>query len=113
MEIEINRKVLNFSGDEEPYKKGWVIMVPLEATASQLGFDISKNRSGDTIWVEKGDDSFALEQDSRTYRLNGRRDSLPAEVENRNGVIFVPLEAFTKVVRGTVNVNGTKYRTGS
>lgn len=113
IEIEIDRKMLNFRADEEPYKKGWVIMVPLEATAEQLGFDVSKNRSGDTLWVEKGDDAFTVEQDSKTYRLNGRRDSLPAEVESRNGIIFVPLDAFTKVVRGTVSVNGTKYRPGS
>lgn len=113
LEIEIDRKSLRYRGDEEPYRNDWVVMVPLEATADQLGFEVSQSRSGDTVWVEKGDDVFAVEQDSKSYRLNGRRDTLPAKAEMRNGILFVPLEAFSKVVRGTVIVNGTKYRPGS
>jgi hypothetical protein len=109
LRIEIDGKELKFAPDERPFKEGWVLMVPLESTADQLGYLIEKNRSG-SFRIESGVDVLTVEQDSKGYRLNDRRGSLPSEVQIKSGVTFVPIDAFTKLAKGSVYVNGTKYR---
>lgn len=109
LRIEIDRRTLSFRAGEQPYRKDWIVMVPLESTADQLGYQFDRDRdNGFRLWNE--DDEITLEQGSRSYRLNGGRGSLPAEVEVRNGTPFVPIDVFTKLAKGSVTVNGTKYR---
>ena len=55
-------------------------MIPLRRTLSQLDMDVSGER--DSIYVvTDGDNVLRLEQDSRSYRLNGRRGELARELE--------------------------------
>jgi hypothetical protein len=109
LRIEVDGKELRFANDERPYKEGWVLMVPLESVADQLGYRVEKDRSG-FFRIENEADLLTLEQDSKTYRLNSKRGSLPSEVQEKNGVTFVPIDAFTKLSKSSVYVNGTKYR---
>ncbi|HVT13910.1 MAG TPA: stalk domain-containing protein [Fimbriimonadaceae bacterium] len=110
LHIEIGRTALRYSGDAQPYRDGWLIMVPLRSTAEQLGYRVSDDEAEASFRIEDDKDVLVLEQDSRSYSLNHRRDSLPAKVTVRDGVAYAPIDAFTVLTKSTVVVNGTKYR---
>lgn len=110
LRIEIDRKAMRYSRDEQPYRDGWIIMVPLRSTAEQLGFRVSAGDDEGSFRIENDKDLLVVEQDSRDYSLNHRRDSFPTAIRVRDGVAYAPIDAFTALTKGTVIVNGTKYR---
>lgn len=113
LRIEINHKGMRYSRDEQPYRDGWIIMVPLRSTAEQLGFRVSNDDHEGSFRIENDKDVLLVEQDSRDYSLNHRRDSFLTAIKVRDGVAYAPIDAFTALTKGTVIVNGTKYRSQS
>jgi len=110
LKIEIDRKQMRYSGGEAPYKDGWIIMVPLKATAEQLGFTVSKDKADGSYRIENDSDVLVVERDSKDYSFNHNDGTLPARVVVQDGVAYIPIDAFTMLAKGSVFVNGTKYR---
>ncbi|MFI5384967.1 MAG: stalk domain-containing protein [Fimbriimonadales bacterium] len=110
LHIEIGRKAMDYRNDEQPYRNGWIVMVPLKATAAQLGYSVSKDDAEGSYRIESDADVLVVEQDSRDYRLNRNQGTLPRAVQVRDGVAYVPIDVFTLLTKGAVVVNGTKYR---
>lgn len=107
--IQVGSRTLRFTNDERPYRSNGVVMVPLRSTAEQLDLDLSVDRSSGQVRLENEDDRLVLEQESKSYRLNGRAGTLPLATERRNGVEYVPLDAFGMVIRSRITVDGTRY----
>lgn len=107
--IQVGSRSLRYTNDLRPYRSNGVVMVPLRSTAEQLNLDLSVDRNSGQARLENEDDRLVLEQDSKTYRLNGKGGTLPLATERRNGVEYVPLEAFGMVVRSRIIVDGTRY----
>lgn len=95
--IEYKGKVLEFPDDLSPYRSGEVVMVPLSRFARIVGLDLNATDDGKTFFLESEDNILRIEQDSRNCRLNGRQDTLPRPTEKRGSVLFVPLDAFSKM----------------
>lgn len=110
LSIEIDGRTLRFGNDERPFRVDSTVMVPLESTASQLNISVSKDRYSRSITLSNGEDEATVEQDQKGYRLNDRRGTLPAEVEVKSGITFVPIDIFALLQRGSVYINGTRYR---
>lgn len=108
--IEIDKTAMRYDDKEQPYRKDWIIMVPLRSTAEQLGYHVGEDSSPNSYRIENDDNVLVVEQDSRSYSLNHRRGTLPAQVEVRDGVAYVPIDTFTMLTKGNVTINGTKYR---
>lgn len=105
--VECDGRDVHFQPEAQPYKIGSTIMVPLEQMAKELGFDVSKTDRG-IFYVEDEENSLKLEQNGTEYRLNGKRSSLPRAVVERDGVVYVPIEAFAALKRDSLKVNGTR-----
>jgi hypothetical protein len=108
MRIEFNGRPMRFGGNEQPYRMGNSVMVPLERAASQMSLDVQI--SGRTILVEDDDSILKLEQDSDAYRLNGKRGIMPRNVVKRGNTIYVPLEVLAAMKREAITVDGTRVR---
>lgn len=106
--IEFNRRELRFPQDEQPYREGNVWMVPLAATAEQLGFQVDGSDDSRRIYVEDDENVLIFEQGSKTYRLNGRRIEMPVATAVRNNRLFVPIDAFSAAKSGQISINGTR-----
>lgn len=98
---------LQFPAEETPFRDGGTWMVPLQQTAEQLGMAVDAVNSR-RILVEDDETVLVLEQDSRAYRLNGRKGELTRNVTRRNNVIYVPLDAFFAAKSGRWSVDGTR-----
>jgi hypothetical protein len=109
LQIEIDRKAMHYRDDERPFRDGWILMVPLRTTAEQLGYTVNRDSSEGTIRIENESDVLSVEQNSKGYALNNRRGTFSKSVEVRDGVAYVPIDAFTMLTKGSVYVNGTKY----
>jgi hypothetical protein len=112
-EIEIDGKTMTYRDDVRPYRHGWIVMVPLRSTGEQLGFRVSKDDSDNTYRLESDSNVLVLEHEGKGYSLNNQRGSLPTEIEVKDGVAYAPIDTFTMLVKGSVYVNGTKYRPGT
>lgn len=110
IDIEFAGRRLRFSGDQQPYRMGDTVMVPLERTASQIGADVEF--SSKTILIEDEDCILKLEQDSDSYRLNGKRGTLSRSVAKRGGVVYVPLEVLAQLKSEAMLVNGERIGSG-
>ena len=106
--IEYNRRELRFAQDEQPYREGNVWMVPLAATAEQMGFQVDGSGDSRRIYVEDDENVLVFEQGSKTYRLNGRRIEMPIALSVRNERLFVPIDAFSAAKSGQISINGTR-----
>ena len=106
--IEYNRRELRFAQDEQPYREGNVWMVPLSATAEQMGFQVDGNGDSRRIYVEDDENVLVFELGSKTCRLNGRRVELPIALTVRNERVFVPIDAFSAAKSGQISINGTR-----
>lgn len=105
--IEFQDKELRFNRDEMPYRDGSVTMVPLGDMASQLDLEISRTSNG-IFYLEDEDNTVKLEQNKSEFRLNGKRVSLPKAIVVRDGVTYVPIEAFAAIKRDSLYVNGSR-----
>jgi hypothetical protein len=101
---------LRFEGRERPYREGDVWMVPLEATARQVGLSVDGNADSRRIYVEDDETVLVFEQGSREYRLNGRKAVLPQEIAIRGETIFVPIDAISDAKNRQITKNGTPIR---
>lgn len=108
IQIEVDRTSLRFRGNEVPYYRGGMVMVPLRSMADQLDMNLGDERGGG-FSLESGRDTFRMEDDSRAYWLNGRKGTLAGEIEVKDGVTYVPIQVFSLLKKNLVYVNGTKY----
>jgi hypothetical protein len=107
--VEYDGRELRFEGDDRPYREGDVWMVPLLQTARQIGMTVDDENSR-RIYVEDDDTVLILEQDSRNYRLNGKRAELPQAVTVRDDVVYVPIDAILAAKNGQIRIIGTQPR---
>jgi len=107
IKIALGDHPLQFDPKETPYREGNTVMVPLMSTASQLKIDVDV-ASGGRVYVQEKDSILRLEQDSDHYRLNGKSGSLSSKVVSKQGVMFVPLEAFAALKQDPIYLNGVK-----
>ena len=107
-EIMYQNRTLRFSSNEAPYGVGRAVMVPAKETGRQLGLAV--DRVGDRVYIESADDSVRLTVGETGYRQSSQRGDLAAKVEERNGVVYVPIEAFAGLLRQTLYMNGTEVR---
>jgi hypothetical protein len=105
--IRYDVKTLQFDGDAHPYYEGETVMVPLEATAKMLGLTVDHG-ANNSLYIESDQSSLKLEQDSTSYRLNGKRGTLATAVISRNDVLYGPVAVFGALVQKDLIVNGTK-----
>lgn len=107
--IEYQNRELRFEGDQQPYREGDTWMVPLQATARQIGMSVDDANSR-RIFVEDDDTVLIFEQDSRNFRLNGRRAELPETVKIRDNVIYVPIDAILAAKNGQIKISRTELQ---
>lgn len=105
--IEFKDRELRFDRDQMPYRDGSTIMVPLGDVASQLDLEINRTSTG-TFFLEDEDNTVKLEQNKSEMRLNGKRISLPKAIVEKEGVTYVPIEAFAAIKRDSLYVNGSR-----
>jgi hypothetical protein len=105
--ISVDGRAYAFPVDQQPYRSGSSLMVPLRFVAEQNGYSVDV-RNDRRIYLENDVNMIRLEQDSRSYRLNGNRGTLPANVEYRNGQAYVPIEVLAMISARPVYVNGTR-----
>jgi hypothetical protein len=108
IEIAFRNRALRFNRNEEPYRIGNTVMVPLEATARQVNLSVDLLRGSRAILLEDREVLVRLEQDSREYSLNGRRGNLSRPVTVRNQIVYVPLELFSMVRPNSMTMNGAR-----
>ncbi len=112
LRVALGDRPIEFDKDQMPYREGNVVMVPLESVAKQLGVEIEKG-SGGRFFLETDDLMLRLEQGSRDYRLNGKRGKLSQAPVEKQGVIYVPIEAFAPLKSEGIYVNGVKVEFSS
>lgn len=106
--VQFGRRTVDFTRGTEPYAAGRTTMVPLDALSRELRLEIE--RDGDRIYVDSDRSSIRLRVGSSDVRFRGRSLALGASVEERYGVLFVPIEALTLLTDETITVNGTEVR---
>jgi hypothetical protein len=110
--IEHDERELRFDRDEEPYRIGQTVMVPLKSVTEQLGLELEEGRYT-AIYVSGDNGSLRLQKDSREARFNGKTFTLDQAVVERDGVLYVPVDAFAKISRESVTVNGNRIGRGT
>lgn len=106
-EVRLGDHVVNFPDGQKPYWENDVLMVPLPVMADELDLTVDQREDG-PIYIENENNMLHLEQGSAEYRLNGAHGTLPAPVENRGDVTYVPLDIIADISARTVYVDGTK-----
>lgn len=91
----VGGKQIQYSADMAPFRSGSTLMVPIQFTAKQLG--LSYDESESSIFTENDSHSIRFEENSRSYRVDGRSDTLDSSVIQRNGVWYAPARAFDVV----------------
>lgn len=99
---------LRYDRDARPFEAEGTVMVPLEATAKELGLSVDLQNDRDFILISGNDSSVRLNRNGNDYRINGKRRELARNPESRNGVLYVPLEVFDNLANGTLSTYGTK-----
>jgi hypothetical protein len=105
--IEQGRRELRFSQDEQPYRLGETVMVPLKRAADQLDLEVEDGRYK-AIYVSGENGSLRLERDSREARINGRALTLERAVVEKEGVLYVPLDALAKLSSESITADGNR-----
>jgi hypothetical protein len=106
--VRLDDLELRYDVREQPYWEGKTCMVPLAATCRQASLGISRSEDRDRFYVEGPEGVLVIEQNSGTYRLNGRRVELPERAIQREGVVYVPVDAIARVAGKTAHVDGTR-----
>lgn len=107
-ELRYQNRTLRFEGREAPYGVGRAVMVPAKETGRQLGLTV--DRVGDRLYIENDQDSIRLTVGESAYRRSNQRGDLAAPVEERDGVVYVPIEVFASLVRQPLYLNGNEVR---
>ncbi len=104
---EWSGRTLRYERDQGPYSVDGTWMVALLPTARQLGFEVASYDGDRRYRLDDERCELLLEHGSQSYRLNGRRMSLPGVVSRRNGVPHVPAELFREATGEEIRINGT------
>ncbi|MBC8063458.1 MAG: hypothetical protein H7Y17_01395 [Chlorobia bacterium] len=105
--LEFDKQELRFNANRAPYRDGSTVMVPLAEMADQLGLEVSRT-SEKIFFLEDEDNVLKLEQNRSDARLNSKRISLPRAIVEKDGIMYVPIEAFAAIKRDALYVNGTR-----
>ena len=110
VKISYGSRELRWGRDGRPYREGSTLMVPLQATATQMGMRVSRDngRTDRYIFVDGNDGYLQVELGTREARMNGRRISMPESPTERDRTVYVPLEILAQLSKETVYVNGTR-----
>ena len=92
LNVKIGDRTVQYTPDLAPFNAGPTLMVPIQFTAKQLG--LSYDESEPSIFAENDTHSLRFEENSSSYRIDGRSETLPASVVQRNGVWYAPASAF-------------------
>ena len=103
---------IRFDKENQPFRDGSTVMVALPDMAEELSLQVSRTSEG-VYFLEDQDNTLKVEQNSEVARLNGKRLILPKSVIQRDGVLYIPLEAFAALKRQAFYVNGTKIEVSS
>jgi hypothetical protein len=101
--VSLDGKELTYEPDLEPYDANGVAMVPLDATARQLGLAVERLRrdNGQDFFLIEGDKGLLrLNLGLDSYRFNGEQRRMPRNPEVRRGVIYVPIEVLEALAEG-------------
>lgn len=103
LSVLLDGRELSFEQEASPFEADGVAMVPLDATARQLGLTVDRVRRDD------GRDFFLIEGERgllrlnlglETYRINGEQRRMPRNPEVRQGVVYVPIETLEPLAEG-------------
>lgn len=112
IEIRLDDQPLTFDSSTIPYREDGVVMVPLDRVAGQLQLDVTRGNDG-AITVDAPNGSLQLHLDSPVYHLErGRTGEFRHAVVERDGVVFVPIEAVATIGSGSITVNGRPVARG-
>ncbi|CAN1552943.1 Copper amine oxidase-like, N-terminal [Fimbriimonadaceae bacterium] len=92
--VYFNGRPLSFSGNERPYRSNGTVQVPFRAMGDRLGYNTDRSSDGRTISVWKEYDRVEYIKGANYFRLNDERRSLRTSSQERDGVLFVPIEIF-------------------
>jgi hypothetical protein len=109
--ISYHDKQLVFPEDAIPYRVGRDIIVPLEPVARQLGLDVDRRPNG-SVYIDGPDSNLRVNIGSREARLDGNHIDLARPVLDKNGVLYLPLDALLPLVKDPVFLNGTRLDHG-
>jgi len=100
--VFLNGRRLSFLSTTRPYFSGGVLMVP---AASILRADNARYSSTESRFVVYGpDETFTGTIDSRFVTgADGRRLTLPATIQRRDGTVFVPMQFLALVTGRSLN----------
>lgn len=110
--VEHDEREIRFGREEEPYRIGDTVMVPLKATAEALGLEFEEGRYT-AIYLSGDNGSLRLQKDSREARFNGKSFTMDQAVVERDGILYIPVDAFAKISRESVTVNGNRIGRGT
>lgn len=105
--IEYDRRELRFDRDERPYRLDGTVMVPMKAMADQLGLEVEEGRYT-AIYISGDNGSLRLQKGSRDARYNGKNFTLDQAPVERDGVLYVPVDAFSNMSKESLLVNGNR-----
>ncbi len=105
--LSFHDKLMEFPDDALPYRVGKNLMVPLDPAARQFGLDVDRRPNG-TVYVDGADLNIRLLIGSKDARLDGKNIELPRPLLDKNGVLFVPIDALLPLIKDEVLLNGKR-----
>ncbi len=109
--VLLDGKELRYEEDLTPYERDGVVMVPLDATARQLGLTVDRvprTDGRDLLLIEGERGLMRLNLGLNTYRVNGETLPLRRNPEIRRGVLYVPIEIFEPMAEGKLEAAGAR-----
>ncbi len=104
-QIFFDGRKLSFNGNEKPYRKQGVLMVPFRSFGDAIGAQTSRSDDGKRVTIKFDGDTIVYDQGHNSYRYNGKVIELSAISEGRNGVLFVPITMYRSVTRGRITLS--------
>jgi hypothetical protein len=100
--ITFDRRELRFSGDERPYRKNGIWMVPFRQFGDQINARTERTEDGLRVWITFDNNRVEYNKGHTWFRVNGERREVAAVSEDRNRILFVPVTLFEAVTRNRV-----------
>lgn len=105
-EIRFDNRVLSFGRNEQPYRQGSTLMVPVAPMGRHLGLDTEIRN--DRVYIENRESSLRLFVDDKNFRFDGRSGQLNVAPTKKGNVVFVPLEVFATFSDKPITYNGRR-----
>lgn len=109
--VLLDGRPLRYEEDLAPYRADGVVLVPLDATARQLGLTVERvpRTDGRDLFLIEGDRGLMrLNLGSDTYRINGETRALRRNPEIRRGVVYVPIGIFEPMAEGKLEAQAER-----